>query len=187
MTAMPTAEAVTAQRYMNMRELDGRRTNLVDGEVVMGEAVWEHQAITGSIFRAMSDWVEAGERRGAASLPIDVYVDEHNVYAPDVLWYSQERIPPNPRARPQAVPDLAVEVRSPSTWRYDVGAKKSGYERAGAPELWLVDTPARAVLAFRRSSRDAGFDLALELAAGDVLESPLLERFALPLDQLFAG
>ena len=44
------------------------------------------------------------------------------------------------------MPDIAVEVRSPSTWRYDIGAKKSGYERRGLPELWLVDTRADEVL-----------------------------------------
>jgi hypothetical protein len=27
------------------------------------------------------------------------------------------------------------EVRSPSTWRHDIGAKKAGYERAGLPGL----------------------------------------------------
>jgi Uma2 family endonuclease len=121
------------------------------------------------------------------STPIDAYVDEHNVYAPDVVWYSQERIPTDPDIRPQAMPDLAVEIRSPSTWRYDVGAKKAGYERAGLPELWLVDTAADEVLVFRRSAPAARtFDIALELTQDDVLESPLLEGFALPLDRLFA-
>jgi hypothetical protein len=42
--------------------------------------------------------------------------------------------------RIESLPDLAVEVRSPSTWRYDVGKKKATYERGGLPELWPVDT-----------------------------------------------
>ena len=54
------------------------------------------------------------------------------------------------------MPDLAVEVRSPSTWRYDVGAKKDGYERHGLPELWLVDTEARSVLVYRRARARVG-------------------------------
>jgi Uma2 family endonuclease len=85
------------------------------------------------------------------------------------------------------VPDLAVEVRSPSTWRYDIGAKKSAYERAGLPELWLVDVAADVVLVFRRSSpRAASFDVALELGRDDALGSPLLPGFALALGALFA-
>jgi len=27
--------------------------------------------------------------------------------------------------RPQPLPDLASEVRSPTAWRYDIGAKKA--------------------------------------------------------------
>jgi Uma2 family endonuclease len=77
-------------------------------------------------------------------------------------------------------------VRSPSTWRYDVGQKKAGYERHGLPELWLVDTPAEQVLVFRRSRVGAkAFDVALELGRGDVLGSPLLPGFELALGALF--
>ena len=54
---------------------------------------------------------------------------------------------------PYPAPDLAVEVRSPSTWRFDIGRKKENYERYGVGELWLVDTAADVVFAFRRSTR----------------------------------
>ena len=64
--------------------------------------------------------------------------------------------------------------------------KKSGYERERLRELWLVDSAADEVLVFRRSVADApGFDVALELAAGDALGSPLLPGFALGLSELF--
>lgn len=78
------------------------------------------------------------------------------------------------------MPDLAAEVRSPSTWRFDVGVKKAGYERHGVQELWLVDTVARTVLVYRRSSTGcAAFDVALELAEDERLTCPLLPEFAL--------
>lgn len=81
---------------------------------------------------------------------------------------------------------LAIEIRSPSIWRYDVGAKKASYERHGLPELWLVDTPAEELLVFRRTRPDAEtFDLALELGTRDALGSPLLPGFALALGELF--
>ncbi len=86
------------------------------------------------------------------------------------------------------MPDLAAEVRSPSTWRHDIGAKKSGYERQGLRELWLVDTAADEVLVFRRSAPGAPvFDMALELDVRDALTSPLLPGFSLALAELFAG
>jgi Uma2 family endonuclease len=84
----------------------------------------------------------------------------------------------------QRVPDLAVEVRSESTWRYDIGVKKARYESAGVAELWLVDTRAPSVLVFRRSAPQApAFDLARARRAS--LASPLLPGLALDLTRLF--
>lgn len=59
--------------------------------------------------------------------------------------------------------------------------------RHGPRELWLVDTKAAEVLAFRRSTASAAsFDVAVELARADALSSPLLPSFSLALGQLFA-
>lgn len=86
------------------------------------------------------------------------------------------------------MPDLAVEVRSPSTWRFDIGAKKANYERHGLAELWLVDTAADVVLVFRRSVPDATrFDISLELTSADALTSPLLPGFSLLVGEIFAA
>jgi Uma2 family endonuclease len=121
------------------------------------------------------------------SLELDVRIDDRNVYGPDLMWYAEDRAPGRLDPRPYPAPDIAVEVRSPSTWRYDIGAKKAGYERACLPELWLVDTAADEVLVFRRSTpRAATFDVALQLAIGDALASPLLPGFAPELATLFA-
>ena len=85
------------------------------------------------------------------------------------------------------MPALAAEIRSPSTWRYDLGAKKAGYERHGLAELWLLDTVAESVLVFRRSLPPAAsFDVALELSGGEQLTSPLLPDFAVAVDDVFA-
>ena len=82
-------------------------------------------------------------------------------------------------------PDLAVEIRSASNWRYDLGAKKAGYERLGLPELWLVDTSRRTVLVYRRSGPDgAVYDPAEELGGSDELTSPQPAGFAVRVDLL---
>ena len=76
-----------------------------------------------------------------------------------------------------------VEVRSPGTWRFDVGRKRDVYEAVGVQELWLVDTPASTVIVFRRSAAESvGFDVDAEFGPGETLTSPLLEGFELPVD-----
>ncbi len=184
MQEMTVATRMTAQEYMAW---DGPRgTNLVDGEVIMPQPTRPHGRAQVRLVVALENWSTAGER-GEVLTPIDVSVDDVNVYAPDVLWYRSGRDLPSPDVRPQPLPDIAAEIRSPSTWRYDIGAKKAAYERYGLPELWLVDTAASEILVFRRSTPRGGvFDVSLELAAGDTLTSPLLPGFALPLTDVFA-
>ncbi len=83
--------------------------------------------------------------------------------------------------------DIAVEVRSPATWRYDIGERKAGYERHGLTELWLLDTAAEVVLVFRRSQPNAAaFDVALELGGAEELTSPRLPGFAPAVESLFS-
>ena len=48
-------------------------------------------------------------------------------------------------------PNWLVEVLSPSTARYDRNIKIPVYERAGVPEVWLVDFDARTVAIYRLS------------------------------------
>ncbi len=188
MSPMPTATPMTAQEYLACHHHDGLRSELIDGEVVVNEPCLRHQAVCDELQFALTSWTRAAAGRGFAVRPLDVLLDELNVFAPDVLWYAEGRVPPRTDPRPYPMPDLAVEVRSPSTWRYDVGAKKSGYERHGLPELWLVDLAAAEVLIFRRAGRrSAGFDVALELARGDELASPMLPGFSLALRALFDG
>ena len=184
MTGMTVAQRMTLAEYM---ELDGPRgSNLVDGEIVMNEPRMLHQEVLVDLLIALRLWTRGAPGRGQASLTIDVEVDEHNCFAPDALWYRAGREPGRTEVRPQPLPDIAVEIRSPSTWRYDIGPKMARYEQYGLPELWLVDTAADEIIVYRRSTPKAPtFDVSLELAHGDTLTSPLLPEFALALDELF--
>lgn len=187
MTTMPVAQRMTAREFLRLPERpNGKRLELVEGEVVVSDPTMLHGEVVGDLQFALEVWARAEPRRGAVRVPADVGIDERNVYVPDLLWYGDGHVPDRFDQPPYPLPDLAVEVRSPSTWRYDIGAKKAGYERSGLPELWLVDTAAEVVLAFRRSAPGASvFDVALELERGARLESALLPGFALPVGELF--
>ena len=187
MTAVPVAERMTAEQYLELPpSQDARRLELVDGELIVHFPTWLHSSAATDIQYGLEAWLRATPGRGRTGQPLEVLMDEHNVYVPDVVWYREERVPARDDPRPYPVPDIAVEVRSPSTWRYDIGAKKAGYERFGLPELWLVDTAADVLLVFRRAAPTVStFDIALELTRDDTLTSPLLPGFALALAELF--
>lgn len=187
MAAVPVAERITAEEFLALPAPErSQRRELVDGEVIVHQPRPLHQRVLMDLSFALQSWTRADPDRGEVTLPLDVQLDDRNVYAPGVLFYAGERGPGRSEVVPSPMPDLAVEVRSPATWRYDIGAKKAGYERHDLRELWLVDTAAEEVLIFRRSRPGAAsFDIALELDRDQVLTSPLLPGFALALTELF--
>lgn len=183
---MASTIRLTATQFLEW-EGNERQVQLIDGEVVVNSARLRHQSLVGVIFAELRAWTLAEPgRRGKVSLELDTRLDERNVYKPDVWWRSEPRRPAAATRHLEGPPDLAVEVRSPSTWRYDIGIKKATYERHGLPELWLVDGDADTVLVARRSLPAApSFDVALELGRGDTLALPQLSGFALDLTGLF--
>ncbi len=180
-----TSTRLTAEEYFALPPTE-KRTQLIDGEIVVTEARVRHQRITGEIYGELRTWLRANPGHGEATLPLDVHLDDYNVFAPDVVFVLEHDRPHRDAKRIVGPPALAVEVRSPSTWRYDVGAKKATYERLGLAELWLVDTAADEVLVYRRSSPEAtAFDVALELVVGESLTTPLIPGFTIDLRELF--
>jgi Uma2 family endonuclease len=135
---------------------------------------------------AIESWTRAGPGRGVSPGPVDVRFDDANVLSHDVLWASDGRVPGD-GTHLEIVPELVVEVRSPSTWRYDTTVKFHTYEAAGVVEVWMVDTASNTVLVYRRSSpASKTFDVAHELGAGETLTSPILPDLEIDVAEMFA-
>ncbi|MCA1656258.1 MAG: Uma2 family endonuclease [Actinobacteria bacterium] len=180
-----TSTRLTAEEYFALPP-DERHTQLIDGEIVVNQPNVRHQRMLLELVTLLQQWLREHPGHGEAGIPVDVHLDERNVFAPDVWWVPEPRRPSRDAKRLVGPPALAVEVRSPSTWRYDLGTKRSVYERHGLAELWLVDTESDTVLVYRRSSPESpGFDVALEVGAGEALATPLLPGFSLDVAALF--
>ncbi|MGH9148825.1 MAG: Uma2 family endonuclease [Acidimicrobiales bacterium] len=179
-----TTGPVPAEQYHSL-PLDPR-TQLIQGDVVVDSPNLRHQILSGELYRQLANWAAAGTGRGLVGMPVDVVLDDANVYTPDAWWVTDDHRPPSGAWRLDTAPDLVVEVRSPATWRFDIGVKRARYEAAGVAEVWLVDTAADTLLVFRRSAPAApAFDDVTELAAGETLTCPLPAGFALDLAALF--
>lgn len=187
MEAMTATAQMTAEEFLALPEdPNGQRSQLIDGEVVMSEPTRMHNGSQAATFFALGRWTRDAPGRGWVGFPLNIQIDDRNVHAPDVVWYREGRAPGRDDPAPYPAPDLAVEVRSPSTWRLNIGRKKDNYERRGVGELWLVDTAADVVFVFRRSQPDATrFDVSLDASPGDTLTSPLLPGFAVAVDEIF--
>jgi Uma2 family endonuclease len=88
----------------------------------------------------------------------------------------------DPKRPYPGAPDLAVEVISPSDNSDDVLKKVRVYFDKGTDEVWLVFPETREVHQFRRDT----LDTARIYTGEQVIETPMLSGFMLPLHQLFA-
>lgn len=180
---MSVASGIGAEQFLAG---DWDDAQLVGGEVVVTDPRLWHQRLVVRIVRALEDWSAATDR-GMAGIGGNWVLGPGEVYKPDVWWVADPDRIDLYAVDNAGGPDLAIEVRSPSTWHLDIGPKRSVYEAAGVSELWLVDSPATAVLISRRSSpKAATFDVSAEVGPGEALTSPLVEGFALTVDELFA-
>ena len=90
---------------------------------------------------------------------------------------------PDPETFLRIVPDLVVEILSPSTARRDRVEKKNVYAKNGVREYWLVDPESRIVSIF--CLVDAEYSPAVEVTGG-AAESTVLVGLSVDLQTLFA-
>lgn len=179
---------MSAAEYLATSEDRPERTELINGTVALNEAKIPHQRALLLIVYEVHAWIEEGRGRGYVSLPTDMPIDDANVFAPDAWWVAEDRRPVAGQLDLDGLPDLVVEIRSPSTWAMDLGVKLPAYEQAGVSEAWYVDTKARTVLVFRRSGpTSTTFDSTAELGEDEDLTSPLLPGFNLGVSAIFAN
>jgi Uma2 family endonuclease len=180
-------DKVTADEFFAMTWLP-RIAELIDGEVVVNSPSFRHQRVGDQLLHRLMYWAEASPGRGVVCTTVDVKLDGGNVYCPDIFWFSEDRQPHIDDVRLPRLPDLTIEVLSPSTRSNDLGKKRVRYEEHGLHELWLIDPRPGAnpvVRVFRRSSPEqTTFDLDLTLRVDDVLGSPQLEGFSVKVRDL---
>jgi Uma2 family endonuclease len=180
-------------RLMTLAEFlrhENQRIEIIGGETVeMTAAGMVHQAIARNAFRALDQFCLAN--------PIgEVFQDQttylmfsterglKNAFLPDVSFIRNESIMPldDPKRPYPGAPDLAVEVISPSDNSDDVLKKVRIYFGKGTDEVWLVFPETREVHQFRRDTPDTA-----RIYTGEqVIETPMLAGFTLPLTQIFA-
>ena len=130
----------------------------------------------------MCSWKERG-LGSVYSAPTDVVLSDTDVVQPDLLFVSTEREHIITRANIQGAPDLAVEIRSPSTAERYVTVKRKLYAEHRVKEYWLVDPDAMTVTVLLLG--ESGYREVGTYESGQSLVSPTLEGFSLRLEEIF--
>jgi Uma2 family endonuclease len=166
---------------------DGKRHELIDGEhYVTPSPNRRHQRISRRLTLMIGNWLEDHPIGELFAAPFDVVFSNFDVVEPDLLYISNERAAQAlTELHVKGVPELVIEIASPSTRNRDETIKRRLYERFGVTEYWVADPDVDVVRVYARGP-DA-FDRARELSRerNDVLTTALLPGLELSLERIF--
>lgn len=125
---------------------DDDRRELIDGHFLEIEVPNEfHEWIVTWLVTSLTNWAQP--RRAGITFPsgYKVRINDRRGVMPDVQFYrrGRGRLPTDGLDR--GAPDLAVEIISPTSKRFDRVVKLAWYGSIRTPEYWLVDPVARTL------------------------------------------
>ncbi len=141
---------LTYQDFKNWEfdENDPDWYELINGELVRKQSpTLRHQRISRKIERLLDAFALRTDSGEMLHAPLDVFLDDGNVYHPDVFFVKKDRdfIFDLKEQVVMGAPDVVFEILSKSTAAEDRGPKMENYEKYGVREYWLVDPQKRSI------------------------------------------
>ncbi|MCY4145388.1 MAG: Uma2 family endonuclease [Chloroflexi bacterium] len=184
---MPVLERlIDADAFLDMQHLPEYRDNeyeLIQGEMVkMTAPGFAHGELAGEICYYLRQYAKKHKLgRVAVESGLRSAFDPALVLRPDVSFTRHARAPqPGDRGLNAVMPDLAVEIASPSDTLSAMREKAALYLRNGARLVWLVILDEERVEAHSSAGEFQSLGISDALTGGDVLPG-----FRLDLGRLF--
>lgn len=133
---------------------DTNHYELLSGRIVMRPpAGWPHGSVEGTLVRELGTFVHRNGLGHTFGSSQGFVLPGGHVVEPDVSFVSNKRWqaapPPVAGKFLELVPDLVIEILSPSTSSRDRGEKLLLYSQAGVGEYWIVNYNLRRVSIWR--------------------------------------
>jgi Uma2 family endonuclease len=165
-----------------------------------------YEIVAGVVVEKASPSFEHGEAQGAAAaharrfhgkdggggrpsgwwiaVEVDVELEPHELYRPDVVGWRRDRTPDRPQGWPVRVcPDWVCEILSPSTATRDVGPKLRTYHRHGIDHVWIVDPEHRLLTVYRHGV--GGYTMVITAGVDETVSAEPFESSPLRVGVLF--
>ena len=184
MTTAQQGTKLTLAEYLAL-EIEGL-WELVDGELYeMPPPNVDHQELIGFLYWMLRAYLdETTPKLGRVWHGVGVALTDSMMLIPDLAFVRSQR---QDILRPNYIdgaPDLVVEALS-SDRRRDLTLKRGWYATAGIPEYWILD-PVNDTITILELS-DGEYAERAVLGRDDVLNTPMMPGFELPLERLFAN
>lgn len=159
-----------------------RRFELIDGEIIESLPTEEHSIIAGNLYAALRAFVKAHQRgRVLFEARHERPGDHAHSLIPDVEFTRAERVQPilTEGVIPY-LPDLVIEIKSPTDRYADLRKKALYYLENGVELVWLVYPAKQQVEVWTDTDTVKTFGIEDTLSGGEVLPG-----FTLPVRDLF--
>ncbi|MEM1325060.1 MAG: Uma2 family endonuclease [Bacteroidota bacterium] len=155
---------------------------LINGQLVfMASPLDKHQQILGDLNFLVASFVRKYKIGQVRFAPLDVHFDEENIFQPDLLFISNERINIIQRFI-HGAPDLIVEVLS-SNKKHDLEDKKDIYGKYNVLEYWAIDYDKETLAQYINEERELKLERMYQ--AEEEVQSRVLEGFSFVLREIF--
>lgn len=134
---------------------EGTLAELIDNILYMSPSPsYQHQKTLQKIFRAFSSEITDKKKGDVIVAPFDVYLDSNdNAVQPDIVAILNGNSGKlNKSGHFEGVPDLIIEILSPSNKELDQVKKKNLYEKFRVKEYWIVDPDTKLASGFQISN-----------------------------------
>jgi Uma2 family endonuclease len=166
---------------------DGRRYEIIEGVLYVTNAPsYDHQYVVNEIHGELRQYIKAKQLGVILTAPFEVHWPGiAQPVQPDILFIVAAAQPASGTKFFPGVPDLIVEVLSPSSYRLDQFIKFDAYERAGVKEYWLANPKTRTITVYFLPEGGREYALMGEFVPGEMVQSFLFPGLQLVVETLF--
>lgn len=178
---------ITAEEYARMPDM-GVPTELVRGEIVeLNQPGFRHGKVCSRAVRLLGNFADERELGHVVSNDTGIITetDPDTVRGGDVWFISYQKLPKDaeePSGYLDVLPDIVIEVLSPSNTRSTVLTKLGEYLAAGVPVVCVLDPSNMSAHVYRPDQPDVVLKATEDLTFPDVLPG-----FCVKVREFFAG
>jgi len=143
-----------------------------------------HQVISRNLEYILLKYLDENPIGEVYDAPFDVYLDDYNVFQPDIIVVLNDRLSILTDAGAEGAPDFVVEILSPKTARLDRDNKRRVYATSGVRELWIIAPETQRIEVYLLA-QDAANPVAVQ-GLKDSFESALFPGLRFVASDIFA-
>jgi Uma2 family endonuclease len=183
---METLEKIWTYEMLITEFAPETRVELLDNEIFMPPSPSpDHQRTSRNLEFLLYEFVRKNKLGEVFDAPFDVILSNTKVVQPDIVFISTKNLPNITKRGYEGIPDLIVEIISPSTFYHDSVTKFRLYEALGVQEYWLLEPANKVIEVFRLEN--GKYELHCFVVETGKATSKLLQGFEVEAGEIFGA